>query len=148
MRDTGRVANRALEELPEGDRYSAYASMAYSLVSVEYPIRLPVTGFDLEKLDEATEAMLKRCPESNSILNLAAIVACLRCDQPAAANRIARLAGKYDRSMWKQQQIFEKFRDRAQRKHLPADSEHAFGRLELPASGLVFRQHRRFDFSQ
>ncbi len=124
--DVGRHAEQALRDLPGKSAQLAYAEMATSYLNLELPITLGMAGFDLDKLDQAAQTALRLCPENSGMTNLAMILACVRGDHVAARERLPRLAGDFDKGLWKHKLAFQHFRRWTQLKHVTGDSELAF----------------------
>jgi WD40 repeat protein len=113
--DAARLADHARSELPGDAGPIAYGVMASLFMETESPVGLLGAGFDVEKLEEAAQARLKTFPESIPAKNFAAIVACLRHDRPAAAQRFFDMAGRRQIPMWKHEHVLKEFQTWANR---------------------------------
>ncbi len=72
------------------------------------------------------KAALAAYPQSFGAKNFAAVVACLRRDHAAAAERFVSLGAAVDQRMWRPHLLLERFRSWSQAKHVATDSEFSF----------------------
>src|SRR5262249_21756987 len=83
-------------------------------------------GFELNDLESAVQTALAAYPESVGVNNFATVIACLRQDHAAAAQRFVFLASAGDQNMWRPPSVMERFRSWSQGQHVPSDAEFSF----------------------
>ena len=125
--DVGKLANRALRELPDNRGVLAYEAMAESFLQYESATGIVSAGFDLDQLEEAAQRVLAMYPEGSGGMNFAAVVACLQRDHASAATRFVMLGSRVDQRTWRPYPlVLEKFRRWSQGNHVPSDAEFSF----------------------
>ncbi len=107
--DVAKFARRVLKDLPGDAGLLAYAAIAEHYVQYESPMTLVVAGFDLDEMERGAEAQLKAYPDTDRPARFAALVACLRHDRVAAAERFDLMGHRYAADVWKHAPTFQKF---------------------------------------